>query len=148
MTIEFEVRLIETGSPEYLEAREVRYDALYGELDLPRSLIEDTDGRVYQHLVAVHEGAVVGYARLHLEEGACKVFQVAVAAPMRGQGIAVALMDRLEAIARAKGRHEITLDARVHAIGFYERLGYRAQGEEFLSERTGTLHSFMRKQLD
>lgn len=148
MAIEFEVHSIGTDSAEYLEAREVRYDALYRELGLPRSLIEDVDGRVYQHLVAVNEGAVVGYARLHLEGGSSKVFQVAVAESMRGQGIATALMDRLEMIARAHGRDEITLDARAHAIGFYERLGYRVQGEVFLSERTGTPHSFMRKSLD
>ncbi len=143
----FELRLIEPGSAEYLEAREIRFDALYLGLNLPRSLIEDHDGRSYRHLVAVRDGRVVGYARLYLEDGESKVFQVSVAETVRGQGIATALMARLEAVATAEGRDEITLDAREHAVGFYERLGYAVEGEPFLSARTGTPHLFMRKRL-
>jgi predicted GNAT family N-acyltransferase len=41
-------------------------------------------------------------------------------------------MDALQERARELGYPGITLAAQLHAIGFYERLGYRARGEVFL----------------
>ncbi len=87
-----DVRYIEPGTPEYAQAKEVRYRELYSDLGLPRSLVEDTDGRTYLHLAAFKKGQVVGYARLHLERGESKVFQVCVDRRHQGRGIARALM--------------------------------------------------------
>ncbi len=140
-----ELRHIHPDTPEYDEARELRYQCLYAHLGLPYELIEDTDGRTYQHLAAFEpDGRIVGYARIHLQEDDCRVFQVCVASHRRRQGIATTLMRELMRLATELGRTEMTLDARVHAIPLYEGLGFVAEGEEFLSERTGTPHRAMR----
>ncbi|MDO8987327.1 MAG: GNAT family N-acetyltransferase, partial [Coriobacteriia bacterium] len=141
----FSLAFIDLGTPEYAEAAELRYGALYVDLGLPRALIADTDGRTYRHLAAFDsDGRIVGYARIWLEDGHCQIFQVSVADAWRGNKVGAALVRELVELAASLGRLEVTLDARAHVIGFYERLGFQAYGEEFLSARTGTPHRAMR----
>lgn len=141
------LRRIEPGTPDYEQAAEIRYEALYGAWGLPRTLIDDTDGRTYRHVAAFEGARVVGYGRIWLEGGESKIFQVCVAADRRDEGIGAAIVEELVGLARAMGRAEVTLDARVHAIEFYERLGFCVEGEEFISGRTGTPHRYMRRSL-
>lgn len=139
------VREIDPGIPENAETvARLRYDALYREWGLPRSLSEDTDGRSYRHIAVFDGHRMVGYARLHLETAEPQISQVAVARDRRGEGIGALLVETLVEMARQEGRAEVFLDARVHVIGFYERLGFEVVGEEFLSKRTGTPHRRMR----
>jgi len=143
-----ELRPILVGTPEYAEAAEIRYDALYAEWELPRSLIADTDGRTYHHLAAFDsDGRVVGYARIWLEGDESKIFQVSVAREWRGLGVGAALVCALVDLAAREGREYVELDARTHVLGFYERLGFEAHGDEFLSPRTHTPHRAMRKRV-
>jgi predicted GNAT family N-acyltransferase len=144
----FAVVTVSTDDPRYALARELRYGVLYAPWDLSRELIEDTDGRVYVHAIVEDDaGAVIGYARLHLEAGESKVYQVAVADDWRGRGVGRELMTWAAAKAREEGRDFVELDARETAIGFYERLGYTVVGDSFLSGRTGTPHRRMRRSL-
>jgi ribosomal protein S18 acetylase RimI-like enzyme len=144
----FSVIGITPGRSEYRTARELRYRTLYEPWDLPRDLVEDTDGRAYEHFAAItDEGELIGYARLHLEGGESKAYQVTVDESWRHRGVGRALMDAVEARARAEGRDFVELDARVTALGFYERLGYVADGDTFISGRTGTPHRHMRRTL-
>lgn len=145
----FTLAPISPGTPEYLEAAEVRYEALYAEWELPRELIADTDGRTYRHLAAFDaDGRIVGYARIWLDGGESKIFQVSVTRAWQGRGVGTALIRALMAMAAEEGRTEVVLDARVHVIPFYERLGFVAEGDEFLSGRTHTPHRAMRARLD
>ena len=132
----------------YGEAAEIRYRALYEGLGLPRTLIEDTDGRTYVHFVAIaQDGRVIGYARLHLAGGESQAYQIVVGETDRRRGVGTALVRAIEARASAEGRDFLELDARDHAVGFYERLGFVVTGEPFLSLRTGTPHRHMWKGL-
>ena len=141
----FRLAFIDLGTPEYEEAAEIRYDALYADLGLPRALIADTDGRTYRHLAAFDtDGRIVGYARIWLEDGHSQIFQVSVSSAWRGRNVGATLVRELVALAASLGRPEVTLDARAHVIGFYEQLGFQPYGEEFLSARTGTPHRAMR----
>lgn len=140
---EWTLVFIDPGSSEYEQAREIRFEALYADFGLPRELIEDTDGRTYRHLAAIRDGRVIGYARIHLEDGESKVYQVAVAKDWRGRGVARSLMTELIAVARSLGRAYVHLDAREHVVGMYEGFGFVVDGPEFLSPRTGTPHHHM-----
>lgn len=140
----FDIYEISSGTPEYESAKAVRYDALYAAWELPRELIEDTDGRVYHHMAAFEGERVIGFGRIHLEDGESKIFQVCVAEDRRGQGVATAIMLELIDLARQAGRDQVVLDSRETALGFYERLGFHPVGETFLSGRTGTAHQGMR----
>jgi predicted GNAT family N-acyltransferase len=143
----FVVREIDPGMSEYEQAAEVRYDALYREWGLPRTLIEDTDGRTYRHAAVFDGERLVGYARLWLEDGESKVFQLAVANDRQGEGIGALLVDTLLEWAREAGRTKVELDARVHVVGYYERLGFTAEGDVFIAGRARTPHRRMRRSL-
>jgi predicted GNAT family N-acyltransferase len=144
----FSVVVVTPADPRYHAARDVRFSALYEPWGLPIRLVDDADGLEYVHFVAVAEdGSVVGYARLHLQGGESKAYQVAVDEPWRARGVGRALMAAVAERARAEGRDRLHLDARVYAIPFYERLGFTAEGDTFISGRTGTPHRRMHRPL-
>jgi predicted GNAT family N-acyltransferase len=87
------------------------------------------------HVVAYVEGRCVATGRLLLDphEGEYPhVGRVAVLQAERGKGYGRAVMLALQDIARGRGLAGITLAAQLHAIGFYERLGYVVRGDVFL----------------
>lgn len=105
---------------------------------------DDLDGEC-THFVALNPGPV-GTARLRpMAGGVAKAQRVAVLREARGQGVGAALMESLEAEARARGHREVQLGAQVGALGFYRSLGYEAYGAEF--EEAGIPHRWMRKAL-
>ena len=58
--------------------------------------------------------------------------QMAVINDLQGKGIGKALMQFAENLARDRGFRKLTMHARKNAIGFYEKLGYRCVGDEFV----------------
>ncbi|HEV2680169.1 MAG TPA: GNAT family N-acetyltransferase [Rhodanobacter sp.] len=95
------------------------------------------------HVLARDEaGQPIGCGRLTPEH---KIGRMAVLQAWRGQGVGVALLRELIARARAQGWLEVALDSQVSAIGFYEREGFIAYGEEF--EDAGLPHQAMRMSL-
>jgi len=77
----------------------------------------------------------VGTARLLLDApagDAVHLGRVAVLAEWRRRGVGNALMERLHAEAAARGYSRIEISAQLHAIPFYERLGYIAGGPVYL----------------
>lgn len=74
-----------------------------------------------------------------------KVQRMAVLGEARGAGIGAAILEALREEARARGVEELVLEAQVHAIPFYERAGYVAEGEEFLD--VGIPHRRMRRRV-
>ncbi len=70
----------------------------------------------------------VGSARYAFHEQFCYIGRVSVLPAYRGRGIATAMMQYIEAIARARGCPRLKIDVRLvlaDNIGFYERLGYQ-----------------------
>jgi predicted GNAT family N-acyltransferase len=92
------------------------------------------------HVLARDEaGHPIGCGRL---TPAHKIGRMAVLQEWRGQGVGMALLRELIARARTQGWPDVALDAQVSAIGFYEREGFIAYGEEF--EDAGLAHRAMR----
>jgi ribosomal protein S18 acetylase RimI-like enzyme len=86
-------------------------------------------------LIAEHQGRIVGSAQLHLEARAngrhrAEVAKVMVHPAARRRGLGLALMERLEAIARREGRSLLVLDTREGepSTDLYRRLGYQEVG--------------------
>ncbi|AFR09216.1 GNAT family N-acetyltransferase [Nocardiopsis alba] len=84
-------------------------------------------------LLALDEGVPVGTVRL-VDQGAGVglLGRMAVLPEGRGRGIGAALVRAAEDLGRELGLERVELHAQTHALGFYERLGYTAHGEEFL----------------
>jgi predicted GNAT family N-acyltransferase len=58
--------------------------------------------------------------------------QMAVISGLQGKGIGRVLMQFAENIARDRGYKKLMMHARKTAMGFYEKLGYKKVGNEFL----------------
>lgn len=133
------------------EIADLLYGVMYRDFGLVREgqWREHEDGSVTA-LALDDDEALMGTARLlpETEPGSARqVRQLAVTPEMRGRGVASALMAAIEYRAAQEGAREIFLHARDTAVEFYERLGYCAAGEPFVSELTGIPHQTMRKSL-
>ena len=125
------VRLADFGNPSDAEAiLAVRREVFIEEQEVPESLeIDGLDGDCVQALALDPEGGAVGTARL-MPQG--RIGRVAVRKPWRKRGIGAALMRLLLDEADRRGHGAIELHAQTWTIGFYESLGFVAEGEEFL----------------
>ncbi len=95
----------------------------------PLGMILDTrsDG-TWLFFCAVDAGVVVGTVAL----AGNKLRAMAVDAGAQTRGIGRFLVAGLEAEARARGITRIVLHARITARGFYAKLGYIEEGDEFI----------------
>ncbi|MHB0776489.1 GNAT family N-acetyltransferase [Halomonas sp. WWR20] len=118
---------------------EIRRRVFIEEQRVPEA--EEWDGRDPDclHFLLLGDDRPLGTARL-LPDG--HVGRVAVLDEARGQGLGLLLMQAaIEAAANA-GHAEVVLDAQLHALPFYRRLGFEAFGPEFLD--AGIPHRSMR----
>ena len=124
----------------------IRREVFVEEQGVPIDEEIDAHDPACTHFLALSAGEVAGTARLRVTgDGRVKAERVAVRRPFRGAGVGRALMRALEDEARALGRRELVLNAQLPVVAFYERLGYRAEGPEFLE--AGIPHRAMRKPL-
>lgn len=72
-----------------------------------------------------------------------KVGRMAVLAEHRRSGVGAAILEHLIAKARTLGYPELWLSSQVHALAFYERFGFVAEGPEYLE--AGILHRKMHR---
>lgn len=61
-----------------------------------------------------------------------KIERVAVRKAMRGRKLGKRIMQAMLDGARREGFEQAILDAQTHALAFYEKLGFIAEGEEFM----------------
>lgn len=103
-----------------------------------------------EHFVAFTRRAgnarALGTARMRIIGDAAKAERVAVLKSARHLGVGRRLMEAIENLARDRSLARIRLNAQVSAVPFYERLGYRAEGEVFLE--AGIEHRAMSLRLD
>lgn len=127
------VEQVPAGSQKWADALVLGRAILRTPLGLDYSAA-DLAGENGDTLFAAHQdGRLVGCVMLRPgDAGSVKLRQMAVAPDMRGQRIGERLLAAFEAHTHALGVHHIGLAARKTAIGFYERLGYVADGEEFI----------------
>ena len=96
------------------------------------------------HFLLEAEGEPCGTARLvALKPGVGKISRVALLPEARGRGWGARLMRTVLEHAETQGLREQVLDAQTDVIPFYEKLGFVAQGPEFLD--AGILHRKMRR---
>jgi predicted GNAT family N-acyltransferase len=143
----------------------LRFRVFVDEQQVPAAEEIDAHDATATHLVAVAPGGVVvGTARVVLDPvspagaarigreaagappcGAAKIGRVAVEQAWRGRGVGRRLVAAGVDVARAAGAAEAYLDAQTYALAFYERLGFCAEGPEFLD--AGIPHRRMRLRL-
>jgi len=138
---EFDVRRAEWQDPaDRAACSAVRQAVFVVEQGVPEDQELDQHDATSLHVLACDAaGAAVGTGRL-LEDG--HIGRMAVLADWRGRGVGDAILRALLAEAYARGDRASVLSAQVQAIPFYERLGYRVEGEEYVD--CGIPHRTMR----
>tara|TARA_B100000579_G_scaffold159439_1_gene129592 strand:- start:161 stop:586 length:426 start_codon:yes stop_codon:yes gene_type:complete len=138
--------LIEHGSGEYEGTVALRDEVLRKPLGLSYDPAELAGEKDSFHL-ASREGAelVACLVLKPLDERCIKMRQLAVRENAQGKGFGRELVNYAHSFAKGRGFAEIFLHARETARGFYEKLGYEAEGNPFTE--VGLPHLAMRKKL-
>lgn len=125
--------------------KEVFVDEQHVPIDEEIDVFDVIDGDCTHLLIENDEGQAVGTGRVRLVDEYGKIQRVAVVKAFRQYGIGRIIILALEKLAAAQGATKAKLDAQVHAIGFYEKLGYEVKSDVFLD--AGIEHVLMVKAL-
>jgi len=138
----FSVRLVDWRDFAVALSR-IRTVVFVGEQQVPPELeIDGRDGECVHVLAESGEGEAIGTGRL-MPDG--RIGRMAVLREWRGSGVGAAMLRALMAEAKRRGFREAYLHSQSHARDFYARLGFTAEGEEYLE--AGIPHIAMRAAL-
>lgn len=116
--------------------KKVREEVFIQEQHVPVALEWDGMDETATHLLALnHAGEAIGCARL---VGDGSIGRMAVLKPWRGLGVGHTLLTKAVSIYRELSAAKITLSAQLHAIPFYEKVGFVCCSEPYLD--AGILH--------
>lgn len=124
------------------ELSSVRYEVFVIGQNVPLELETDPNDIKYTHILATADGKPVGTARLTTDG---HIGRVGVLDDYRKYGIGKEMMRQLEEVAFELGFETLFLGAQLHAVPFYEKLGYEPYGEVFMD--AGIEHRHMKKNL-
>ncbi|GHF41938.1 acetyltransferase [Kitasatospora xanthocidica] len=144
------------GEDDLALVRQVRREVFVVEQNVPEELEYDEYDDTSAHLLAVAaDGTALGTGRLIFGDQARKLTggvegrvllgRLAVLPAARGTGLGAELVRAIEAAGAERGAAEVELHAQVQALGFYERLGYVAEGPVY--EDAGIPHRTMTRAL-
>ena len=127
------LKIIDYGTPEYQQMIKMREDILRKPLGLNFDEKELESEKNNLLIAAFDDDKMLGCCMLVPEnENIVRLRQMAVLNDLQGKGIGRALMLFAENLARDRGYNKISMHARKNATGFYEKVGYKVVGDEFI----------------
>ncbi len=124
-----EIRRAETRDMEAIFS--LRVEVFVKEQNVPPEIELDAEDAHAWHFIAEENGIAVGCARVLTEEGSAHIGRLAVKREYRGHGVGSAICRFLISDCRERGYSRIWLNSQLHAVGFYQALGFRPQGDAF-----------------
>jgi GNAT superfamily N-acetyltransferase len=127
------LKIIDYGSPEYQQMVRLRDAVLRKPLGLTFTQ-DDLESEKDNILIAAfEEERMLGCCMLVEERpDIVRLRQMAVLNALQGKGVGRALINFAENIARDRGYKIVKMHARNNSIGFYEKVGYKKKGDEFI----------------
>jgi GNAT superfamily N-acetyltransferase len=127
------LKIIDHGSKEYYQMVKLRDDMLRKPLGLGFTQEELESEKDSMLIAAFEDDDILGCCMLVEEkEDKLRLRQMAVLHDLQGKGIGRALMNFAENLARDRGYKKLCMHARKNAVGFYEKMGYKVLGDEFI----------------
>ena len=127
------LKILDHGSPEYRQMIKLRDDILRKPLGLSFTRDEIEDEKENLLIGAFEDEDMLGCCMLVEENSSTiRLRQMAVLNDLQGKGIGRALMQFAENLARDRGYKILSMHARKNVVGFYEKMGYRTKGDEFI----------------
>lgn len=112
---------------------DIRREAFVAEQNVPAELERDEKDAASRHFGVLVDGEIIGTCRVRLMGSAAKIERVAILKAYRGKGIGRALMKYILAELRKEPMIELfRLSSQAFAVPFYEKLGFRTRGSEYL----------------
>lgn len=112
------------------EAFFIRKAVFIDEQRVPEELELDADDLQAIHVLAKIDGLSVGTARLvAISKDQAQIGRMAVLDQYRGQGIGRQILEKLIQFAQEKDFTGLFLHSQVNAIPFYEKMGFKADGD-------------------
>ena len=125
---------IDFGSSRYNELVELRYKILLEPLGLKFLDSFRAKEANYLHIGCIEQlddKLVGGLILAPLDNEKIRLMQVAVDTVYRGEGVGRELIKYAEKRAKEAGYSQIVMHAMLSVVGFYEKLGYHAEGDIF-----------------
>lgn len=141
-----QIKLIDFHSNDYQKELALRNQVLREPLGLSLSA-QDVEGEEnHIHIGAFEQDKLIGCLILTPRDNQImQMRQVAVAPDAREGGVGRQLIEFAESYAKEQGIKQMTLHARKFVSGFYIKLGYEVEGQEYKS--LGIPHLNMQKEL-
>jgi len=140
------LKQIDHGTKEYKQMVALRYQILRQPLGLNFSQEELEKEKNDLLIAAFDDDDMLGCCMLTQQNNqTLRIRQMAVQNNLQGKGIGASLMSFAETLARDKGYRQLMMHARLTAIGFYEKFGYKVSGDQFIE--VGIPHHVMEKSL-
>lgn len=133
------------SAAEFELALAIRIEVFVIEQKVPINEEQDQLDKEATHFGAFAGEKLVATGRLLQQDQLGKIGRMAVLRTYRGQGIGLALLNTIVAEAAKMELQEVKLGAQLHAIPFYEKAGFTAEGDPFTD--AGLPHRMMRKKL-
>lgn len=138
------IESIEFASTRYTEALALRNQVLRQPLGLSLENEDLSQEHSFQHFGVFENSTLIAcIVAVPLTPSKIKLKQMAVLPAFQGRGIGAALVLEVETRLKNEGVRECILAARESALGFYQKLGYRTQGNAFI--QVGLKHFTMSK---
>ncbi|HJY22400.1 MAG TPA: GNAT family N-acetyltransferase [Hanamia sp.] len=140
------IRQIDFNSGEYKQMIHLREEILRKPLHLTFEA-DELDNEINDILIgAFDEEKMLGCCILsRVDTRVVRLRQMAVQNNLQGKGIGASMMNFAENLARDSGYKKLMMHARKTAVGFYEKLGYKVSGHEFME--VSLPHYIMSKKL-
>jgi len=140
------LKIIDFGTPEYQQMIKMREEILRKPLGLSFTESEIEKEKENLLIAAFEDEQMLGCCMIvEMDPRKARLRQMAVLNNLQGKGIGRALIQFAENLARDHGYKVLTMHARKHAVGFYEKMGYRVKGAEF--QEVSIPHFEMEKEL-
>ena len=121
----------------------LRREVFVVEQEVPIELELDGADSDCRHLLAFDsEGRPIGTARMEADG---HIGRIAVVKSWRRRSVGSQLVEALVESAREAGLTSVDLDSQVHALGFYQKLGFEPRGDVFME--AGIPHQAMLRRL-
>ncbi len=138
--------MIDHGSEDYKKMVDLRLEILRKPLGLTFAEADLNQEKDDILIGAFEEEDIMACCILtKLSEDTCKLRQMAVRPKIQGTGLGAAMMNYAEQLAKDAGYKKMVMNARKTAKGFYEKLGYEIEGDEFVEVTLP--HFYMQKNI-
>ncbi|MSQ23272.1 MAG: GNAT family N-acetyltransferase [Chloroflexi bacterium] len=138
---------IASNDQDFRQCLAIRREVFIEEQGVPeREELDDLDAVALHVLVEIEQLAVATARLISEPDATARIGRMAVRESYRHHGIGTELLSFLTDIAHQQGVHTLRLTGQLHAIPFYERAGFEAEGDVFFE--AGIPHRWMTHILD